>query len=330
MPMGRNRKKNKHLPALVSIERGTYYFRRGKEARINLGRNFADAMRKYGEVCSPADASTMAGVIDRYEREQLPGKAQRTQKEYRAVLVEMRATFGHMSPQAIDTEMAKRFRDGKVEKPRGAVQANLARAVLGTVMGWAIEWGAASHNPVRDTKRRQLAKRTRNVDQADWDAAYAAATPMMQCAMDLALLTGLRRGDLIALTREQCKPDGIHVTAQKTKKAGVALVIEYSDELRAVLKRAESIGPRLRRNVISTDHGKQIAPGDFGRRWWQAQCRAFPKGQEARRFRWHDIRAKSATDSQSLAEASDRLGHSSQAITSRFYMRGARIVKPLR
>jgi integrase len=327
MPMGRNRKKNKHLPALVSIERGTYYFRRGKEARINLGRDFADAMRRYGEVCEPAASATMAGVIDRYEREQLPTKAPRTQREYRAVLVELRATFGHMSPQAIDTNMAKRFRDGSTENPRGAVQANLARAVFGTVMTWAIEWGAASSNPVRDTKRRKIAKRTRNVGAADWEAAYSAAPPMMQCAMDLALLTGLRRGDLLALTREQCKDDGIHVTAQKT---AAPLVIEYSDELRSVLKRAQSIGPRLRRTVISTDHGKQLAPGDFGRRWWQVQTKAFPKGQESRRFRWHDIRAKSATDSRSLAEASARLGHSSQAITSRFYMRGARVVKPLR
>lgn len=329
MPMGRNRKKNKHLPALVSIERGTYYFRRGKEPRINLGRDFATAMRRYGELGTSASAATMAGIIERYEREQLPSKAARTQKEYQAVLDELRNVFGTLRPDAITSNMVKRFRDGSAEKPRGNVQANLARAVFSTVMAWAVEWGAASTNPARDTKRRKIAKRTRSVDETDWQAVYSIAPPMMQCAMDLALLTGLRRGDLLALTRDHCKDDGIHVTTQKTK---TALVIENSDELRAAIKRALATGPRLRlgRALIATDHGKRMAPGDFGRRWWELQTKAFPKGQEHRRFRWHDIRAKSATDSESLADATERLGHSSQAVTSRHYMRGAKRVKPLR
>jgi integrase len=329
MPMGRHRKSDRHLPALVSLERGTYYFRSGKSPRVNLGRDFADAMRRYGALVAPAPMATMVGVIDRYKREQLPSKAERTQAEYRAILDELRTVFGKMNPNAITANMVKQFRDGSLENPRGDVQANLARAVFGTVMAWAIEWGAASFNPVRDTKRRKIAKRTRNVDDADWHAVYGIAAPMLQCAMDLALLTGLRRGDLLRLDpREHLKDDGLHITTQKTK---TALVIEYSDELRAVLKRALSIGPRFRRtSIITNDHGARLSPGDLGRRWWLLQTKAFPKGQEHRRFRWQDIRAKSATESASIAEASARLGHSTQAVTARHYMRGARVVKPLR
>jgi integrase len=165
------------------------------------------------------------------------------------------------------------------------------------------------------------------VNDADWQAVYRMAPPMMQCAMDLALLTGLRRGDLLALSKDHCKDDGLHVMTQKTK---TALVIAYSDELRGT-QASVVHRPRFRRTaIIATDHGKRMAPGDLFRRWWQLPTRAFPKGQEHRRFRWHDIRAKSASDSASIAEASERSGHSSQAITSRFYMRGARTVKPLR
>ena len=138
MPMGRHRKRDKHLPALVSLERGTYYFRSGKSPRVNLGRDFADAMRRYGALVAPAPMATMVGVIDRYKREQLPSKAERTQAEYRVILDELRTVFGKMNPNAITANMVKQFRDGSLEKPRGDVQANLARAVFGTVMAWAI------------------------------------------------------------------------------------------------------------------------------------------------------------------------------------------------
>jgi hypothetical protein len=51
-------------------------------------------------------------------------------------------------------------------------------------MAWAIEWGAAL-----------------SVDDADWHTIYGIASPMLQCAMDLALRTGLGRGDLLRLDR---------------------------------------------------------------------------------------------------------------------------------
>jgi len=45
---------------------------------------------------------------------------------------------------------------------------------------------------------------------------------------------------------------------------------------------------------------------------------------------FNDIRAKSASDSASLQEASERLGHASLAITHRVYKRTPYRVKPLR
>ena len=59
--------------------------------------------------------------------------------------------------------------------------------------------------------------------------------PMIKTAMELAVLTGLRRGDLLALTRENLTDDGIELVESKTDKA---LIIEWSDELRDVVRRA--------------------------------------------------------------------------------------------
>jgi integrase len=60
--------------------------------------------------------------------------------------------------------------------------------------------------------------------------------------MDLAVLTGLRRGGLLALQRSQPKDDGIHVELKKTKrKAKRKLIIEWSDELRNAVASAKKI-----------------------------------------------------------------------------------------
>ena len=53
-------------------------------------------------------------------------------------------------------------------------------------------------NPVRTLERTPKGKRTRYVTDAEYDAVYTLANERMRIAMDLALLTGQRRGDLLA------------------------------------------------------------------------------------------------------------------------------------
>jgi hypothetical protein len=94
MPMGRRRTQNRPLPALVSIEGGTYYFRRGKAPRVDLGREFADAMRRYGELLGDVPLAKWNDVFDRYQREVIPHKAPRTQTDELRHLGILRAVLG--------------------------------------------------------------------------------------------------------------------------------------------------------------------------------------------------------------------------------------------
>ena len=52
-----------------------------------------------------------------------------------------------------------------------------------------------------------------------------SAEKTVRVAMDLALLTGLRRADLLALTRQDLIDEGISVHTRKTDKP---LIIEWS------------------------------------------------------------------------------------------------------
>jgi hypothetical protein len=53
-------------------------------------------------------------------------------------------------------------------------------------------------------------------------------------------------------------------------------------------------------------------------------------GKLPERYTFHDLRAKSVSDSATLDEAFERAGHTSMAMTRGVYDRGVRKVKPLR
>jgi integrase len=103
------------------------------------------------------------------------------------------------------------------------------------------------------------------VTDAEFMAVYKLASPMMQCAMDLATMTGQREGDLLKLTRSQLTEDGIAFVIGKSKRrhprhgqiveTAKRLIIEWSHELRAVLERLKKLGPQIRPTLLCNLEG---------------------------------------------------------------------------
>ena len=86
------------------------------------------------------------------------------------------------------------YLDSRAQHP---VAARHEISLLGHVLAKAIRWGAATVNPVRTLERTPRSKRTRYVTDAEYAAVHALASERMRIAMELALLTGQRRGDLL-------------------------------------------------------------------------------------------------------------------------------------
>lgn len=323
--MGRHRKHNRHLPRGVTLEHGSHYFRGADRKRINLGRDFADAMRKYGELFREVPLATFGDVLDRYLQLVTPSKAERTQKDEHEYIGKIRLVFGRMTPGAILPTHVYGFRD-KLAAKSGAVQANHHLKTLKHIFSKAIEWGAVTSNPAREVRKLSVKARDRYITDEEYLAVYAAASERVRVAMDLALLTGLRRGDLLSLTRLQLKDDGIHV---QTSKTGKRLIIEWNDELTEVIARAKKIKPQFRQNVIATRSGKPYSGHGFATIWQRAIAKAIENGGLTERFTFNDLRSKSASDSADVLEASERLGHSSIDLTRRVYRRKPAKVRPL-
>lgn len=318
--MGRPRKYHKHLPPRVYHRHGAFWFVQRDGKWLRLGPTLPDAYRALAALSGPQEApQTVADAIARYRREVLPEKAVKTQEDQGLYLTRFGEVFGGYAVNAVRPVHIQQFVGQWSLKP---TTGNRTLEVIKHLFQKAVQWGCIDRNPAREVERFKLKERTRYVTDEELGRLYALASPMMQCAIDLAVLTGLRRADLLSLTRDHLTDAGILI---QTGKTGKALLIEWSDALRAVVAKAWAIEPRVRRHLIVGARGKPYTADGFSA---QVQ-RIMLKLPKAQRFRWHDLRAKSASDD-TLEAATARLGHTSPAMTKKHYYRAPQKVRPLR
>jgi integrase len=337
--MARLRETNKHLPKYVTIVHGSYWFRPPNGESVKVCR-VGDEAELYGFMAKlhtpTGPMTTLNDCFDRYERDVIPTLEPRTQKDYRRHLLILRKEFGHRDPNDIQPKDIGRFLD--VDK--GRIQRNRVVAVLSAVFTKAVgRWYVADRNPCTAVERNPSKRRSRNVLDAEYAGVYAVASPRLRVAMDLALLTGQRQGDLLKMKWKDVTPEGWTMRQGKTGKRllisfkktviGPDGPVEVDSEIVEVLQRARAFLPHLPREyVLRNRKGRPYTENGF-RAIWQAAMRRYEKtGGE--RFTFHDLRGKSATDSASLQDAYERLGHTNIAMTRGVYDRGVRKVKTLK
>ena len=151
-----------------------------------------------------------------------------------------------------------------------------------------------------------------------------SASPLLQVAIDLAYLTGLRIADLLAVRWDQFKGGGII----EHGKTGVRQHFILTGDLRSVLDAARALQGRVGSVHVLAGRGGQPLKRQAVGVWWRKACAAAGvKGAV-----WHALRAKAGTDADAAgSDAQKLLGHAS-AQTTRTYLRGKRIisVEPVR
>jgi integrase len=261
-------------------------------------------------------AGTLAEVFDRYQAEVIPTKAEATQRSNRQELKKLRAVFGMVHPAEVTAQHVYRYLDerGKASK----TQANREKALLSHVFSYCIRWGLVAANPCAGVHGHSLKPRSRYVTDLELWRAMRRMPKRARYACWLAYLTGLRRGDLLALTRFQLGKEGIEVTEGKT---GKRVVIAWSRPLRRVVDRLQAASADARLFPITTS--------SFDTAWQRAMLKVQAAGIE--RFQIKDLRAKHASDFETAGgDATTQLGHSARAITLRHYLRRPRKVTPIR
>jgi integrase len=347
--MGRPRTTNQHLPRYVKPIHGSLWYcppaaakgeKPPKPTRICRVGEDQELWKFMLERTEPSGPVTyMTDLFDRYEREILPTLAPRTQKDYRKHLLKLRKIYGSMRPADVKPKDV----GAMLVIGRGKAQSVKQIAVLSAVFGYAVgAWYLVDRNPCRDVKRPKAGKRDRYVSDAEYLALYNMMPTRMQIAMDLALLTGQRQGDLLSLTWKQIDTPpgrrsewGIKFRQGKT---GKRIKIAIDDALDEVLLRARVLVPQFPRTYVirtgprkwvNDPGGKKYTSDGFRAVWQRHMRKAIRDGVLKERFTFHDLRAKNISDTENLEDAMKRAGHMSMSMTRGVYDRGERVVQPL-
>ena len=334
--MGRRRKSNRHLPQRVYVHGKSFRFVPRSGPKVTLGPvdDFAGMLRKYAEIMAGGDEprfDTLGGVMDHYLLEVSPTKCAETERKEQTKMARLRRAFGAFRPGELAQADAYQYMYVRARKyPTAAVrEIELLSHVCAQAPKWSHQWPP---NPLFRMEKIKLPSRDRYPTNAEYLAVWELAPPMVRAAMDLAMLTGLRRGDILGLTRANMTDAGLLVKPGKTRhSSGVELLFEWSPALRDVLRRALAERPQVRQAIICVTRGANVGRAytgsGFDKAWQRLMRRYVAAGGEA--FQFRDLRRKSASDEVDAATASARLGHSSQAITDRVYRVKPKKVRPL-
>lgn len=271
----------------------------------------------------------MSELFNRYEREIVPRMAPRTQKDYKWILAQLHKHVGDRHAEDIKPKDIGKLLDVET----GKISRNRQVAVLSAVFTKAVgRWYVVERNPCLGVERNETRRRDRYIADDEFKAFYSVVPPRIQIAMDLALLTGQRQGDIIGLPWSNVLEDGIFFQQGKT---GKKLLVGYSEKLKDILLRARRLGVDWtkdfkRHYVLRRRDGERYTSEGFRAIWQRYMNRAMRIGAVKERFTFHDIRAKSVSDTSNIQEAFERAGHTSMAMTRGVYDRGTRKVTPLR
>ncbi len=317
-----------------------YYYRDATGKEIALGGDLNKARLKWAELEAkekPADLTVMRGIFDRYAREVIPKKGERTQKDNLAELKQLRPTFDGAPIDSITPANIAVYRDARTAK----VRANREIALLSHIFNMAREWGLTEReNPCQGIRKNKEAPRDYYANAAVWDAVYGMAEPELKEAMDLAYLTGQRPADVIVMRIDDVEGDYLLVTQGKTQQKLRILMVTKTGE-NSLGKLIREITERNARHpskyLLINRHGKRMTKGMLRLRWdkarEKARLRAIEQGDpmfaaKIGGFQFRDIRPKAASEIADIGDASLLLGHSKQEITKRVYRRIGATAKP--
>lgn len=202
-------------------------------------------------------------------------------------------------------------------KPRSDASVNREMALIGHMLAKAAEWGMIEASPFKKGKRlmfKENNQRVRFLTEAESEALVKECLPHLKPMVQVALLTGMRRGELLGLQWEQIRNGFIYLEAGMVK-SGKGRQIPLNDRAAQVLKELRQ------RNQLKSPY---VFCDSQGRRFYAVKhsfasaCRR--AGLEG--FRFHDLRHTFAShlvmNGVGLKAVQELLGHADMKMTMRY------------
>jgi integrase len=226
--------------------------------------------------------NTFDRVIDAYRASpDFAAKKPNTQREYRHRLDQISERFGKVPLRFFNGDQIRgkilEWRDEMADTPRAA---DRAVGMLSTLLNWARDRTEIRHNHAADIGHLHRVNRADMIWEARHWQAVKDVPGHIHRALVLASLTGLRQGDLLALTWEQVTPAYVATTTAKT---GGEAVIPMHEELARFFT-----GPPWKGPILRNSRGEPWTASGFQSSWGNVKPKGFDR-------HFHDLRGTFVT-----------------------------------
>lgn len=200
-------------------------------------------------------------------------------------------------------------------KPRTDASVNREMALIGHMLNKAVEWGLLENSPFRKGKRlmfKENNQRLRFLADTEIDTLLDACSPHLRPIAEIALHTGMRRGEVLGLKWEQVRNGFIYL---KETKSGKSRQIPINDQAARVFRDLR------KKNQLKSPYVFCDAKGN---RFYEVK-RSFTsacKKAGLEDFRFHDLRHTFAShlvmNGVGLKAVQELLGHADLTMTMRY------------
>jgi integrase len=237
------------------------------------------------------DTSKMSGLIAQYRASSYfqEDLEQSTRNLWSPWLDRIKKHFGDLSIRQFDRPAIKpeirRWHHSKRATPRAA---DTGLQVLSRVLSFGMSEGKLGANQCEKMPCLHKSNRADVIwTDEDLNTLLAHASPEIARAARLAVLTGLRRGDLLKLSWVHISEFAIELKTGKSKGRRT-VTIPITGELRALL---DSI-PKIATTVLTSSDKRPWTGDGFGSSWWKL---IQVSGLRDKGLRFHDFRGTAAT-----------------------------------
>lgn len=298
--MGRKRKDGMSwLPQRVYAGKSAYEYRPKSGGCIRLAPLSASqvaVIRRYDIEKQRVDAvaGSVSALFDEYiESEHFSKLAISTRKKQISYAKNLKKPFGKMSCASLKPLHVRKWMDlrGKVSE----VSANREFSFLSKAFNWGYERGKVPLNPCKGVRKFTETPRDRYIKDDEYQAVYNLANPTDQAIMEISYCCAARISDVLALTVQQLKDEGIYIKQGKTGKQQIKA---WTDRLRAAIKQAQQAqNPRSMTWVIANKKGQPVTYAAFNSRWQNLKKKAKALHPDMEfDFTFHDNKARSISD----------------------------------
>ena len=276
---------------------------------------------------------TVADAVAVFRRDDIParGWAPKTAEVYESVIRRIEAGLGSRPVEEVTVKDCAEFIRAVTESDRARQQFRL---VLGWIMACAVQEGWVDTNPVLATRRFQHERKRVRLTKEMYAAIWDRADPWLRLAMDISLVTLLRRDDVVSLKFTDVHDGSLWVIPQKTEGTSIVkLRIRIGPQLAALLVQARDsvLSPYIvhrlpakarpsNMRASSREHHTQVLPEQLTRAFQDAREAAGVTGECLPSF--HEIRslggALLSKAGWEIAQVQALMGHSSVSMTEHY------------